>query len=112
MDRMTRLIAAGVIAATALTGGTGLAAASGGNGDQDRPLAGSNLERATEAALAHVGGGAVIETEAGDDGAAYGVEIRLDDGRVMEVNLDARFQVIGAEQDEDGPNEVDGSTDH
>ena len=27
------------------------------------------------------GGGTVLETEAGDDGAAYGVEVRLPDGR-------------------------------
>ena len=36
----------------------------------------------------------MIESEAGDDGAAYGVEIRLDDGSVVEVALDANFHVI------------------
>lgn len=91
-------------------GGTGPAVAAGGDGDQDRPLTGSNLERAIDAALAHTGGGTVIETEVGDDGAAYGVEIQLDDGRVVEVNLDKRFQVIGAEADEDSPSEQEGST--
>jgi len=72
-----------------------------GGGD-NRPLAGSALEKATAAALQHTGGGSVIETEAGDDRAAYGVEIRLADGRVVEVGLDANFEVIGQESDDDG----------
>lgn len=43
----------------------------------------------------------MVETEIGDDGSAYGVEIRLDDGRVVEVNLTADFQIIGSEGDDD-----------
>jgi hypothetical protein len=43
----------------------------------------------------------VLETEAGDDGAAYGVEIRIPDGKVVEVHLDAGFSVIGSEADDD-----------
>jgi hypothetical protein len=50
----------------------------------------------------------VLETEAGDDGAAYGVEIRLDDGRQVEVILDESFRVVGREADEDKPGEGDG----
>jgi uncharacterized membrane protein YkoI len=53
----------------------------------------------------------VIESEAGDDGAAYGVEIRLEDGRVVEVSLDANFNVVGDEADDDGPNDDDGAND-
>jgi hypothetical protein len=45
----------------------------------------------------------VVESEVGDDGAAYGVEIRLDDGHVVEVALDADLNVIGSSGDEDGP---------
>jgi uncharacterized membrane protein YkoI len=81
------------------------------NGDDDQPLTGSTLERAKNAALAHTGGGTVIETEAGDDGAAYGVEVRLDDGSQVEVNLDTDFQVIGSEADDDGPGDQDGPGD-
>jgi hypothetical protein len=58
------------------------------------------------AALAATGGGTVLETEAGDDGAAYGVEIRLADGRQVEVNLDQSFKVTGQEADEDKPGEA------
>ena len=45
------------------------------------------------------------ETEAGDDNAAYGVEVRLPDGRQVEINLDRSFKVIGQEADEDKPGE-------
>jgi uncharacterized membrane protein YkoI len=79
----------------------GAAMATGVVGDDDKPLTGTTLERATSAALEHTGGGTVIETEVGDDGAAYGVEIRLPDGREVEVNLDEDFNVIGEEADDD-----------
>lgn len=105
MDRRTRWIAGGAIALAVIGGGTGIAIA--GAGDDDRPLTGSDLERATAAALAQTGGGTVVETEVGDDGAAYGVEIRLDDGRVVEVELDANFEVIGQEADDDGDGDTD-----
>jgi hypothetical protein len=58
-------------------------------------------EKAIAAALQYTGGGTVIETEAGDDGAAYGVEIRLANGRAVEVGLDANFKVIGQESDDE-----------
>jgi uncharacterized membrane protein YkoI len=98
MTRKLVLIAAAVVVLGAVTAGIAIGAA---GGDDDRPLTGSVLERATEAALAHTGGGTVTETEIGDDGAAYGVEVRLDDGSQVEVNLDDSFEVIGQEADED-----------
>jgi uncharacterized membrane protein YkoI len=100
MDRRRRWIAGGALALAVVGATTGFAIASAG--DDDRPLTGSALDRATSAALAHTGGGTVIESEVGDDGAAYGVEIRLDDGRVVEVALDANFEVIGDATDDDG----------
>lgn len=99
MDRK-RWIAGAVLAIAAVGGGTGFAIASAG--DDDQPLRGSALDQATAAALAHTGGGTVLETEVGDDGAAYGVEIRLDDGSVVEVALDENFEVIGDAIDDDG----------
>jgi hypothetical protein len=98
MTRRLALVVA-VLAVGAL--GTGFAIAAG-VGDDDKPLEGDTLERAKAAALDHTGGGTVIETEAGDDGAAYGVEVRLEDGRVVEVSLDESFAVIGQENDDDG----------
>lgn len=104
MSRKLAVIAAVVLALAATAAGIAIAA---GAGDDDQPLTGSTLERATEAALAHTGGGTVIETETGDDGAAYGVEIRREDGSVVEVSLDERFEVIGEEADDDGPSGED-----
>ena len=97
-----RKILVAVIAAIALVGvGTGIVLA--GATDDDEPLRGSTYDRATEAALDHVGGGTVLETEneAGDDGAAYSVEIREDGGNVVEVNLDKDLKVIGSQNDDD-----------
>jgi uncharacterized membrane protein YkoI len=91
--------------AVAMAGG--IAAAAGG-GDTDQELTGATRDRAVAAALAATGGGTVLETEAGDDGAAYGVEVRLADGRQVEVNLDESFKVVGREADEDKPREGDG----
>jgi uncharacterized membrane protein YkoI len=101
--------AAAVIAFAAIAGGA--AVATGAVGDDDQPLTGTTLERATAAALAHTGGGTVTETEIGDDGAAYSVEVRLPDGRQVEVNLDANFKVIGQEADDDGPGDEDSHDD-
>jgi hypothetical protein len=99
--RRKLLLATGLVVAL---GGlsAGIAVAAGAGGGDEAPLTGSALDQATTAALEHTGGGTVIETEAGDDGAAYGVEIRLDDGSVVEVSLDENFQVIGDETDDDG----------
>jgi len=109
MKRTLVVIAAAVLALGGLSAGIAIAAGAGG-GD-DPPLTGSTLDKATAAALAHVGGGTVIETEVGDDGAAYGVEIRLDDGSVVEVNLDENLDVIRSEADDDGPGDEDGADD-
>jgi uncharacterized membrane protein YkoI len=69
--------------------------------DQDQPLTGSDRDRAVQAALEAVGGGTVTEVEVGDDGAAYGVEIRLADGSQVEVQLDSSFTVTGTESDDE-----------
>lgn len=108
MTRKIILIVALVLALGALSAGIAIAA---GVGDDDKPLTGSTLDQATAAALKHTGGGTVVETEVGDDGSVYGVEIRLDNGSQVEVNLDANFNVIGDEADDDGANEQDGQDD-
>ncbi len=107
---MTRKLA--LIAAVLVVGAVsaGIAIASGAGGEED-PLTGSALERATDAALAQTGGGTVTETEVGDDGAAYSVEIRLADGSQVEVNLDENFKVIGSDPDDDGAGDDDGPGD-
>jgi uncharacterized membrane protein YkoI len=103
--RKLALIAVVALAAGGLS--AGLAIASGG--EEEAPLTGPALDQAVAAALERTGGGTVVETEVGDDGAAYGVEIRLDDGTVVEVSLDENFNVIGDEADDDGPLDDDGA---
>ena len=96
-----------VAVATLVLAVAGTGAVLAGGGDDDKPLRGDALEQATSAALEHVGGGSVVETEVGDDGAAYGVEVRKPGGSVVEVNLDEDFNVIGSEVDDDEANEAD-----
>jgi uncharacterized membrane protein YkoI len=103
MKRKLIVIAAAVITLGAVSAGIAIAA----GGDNDKPISGSALAQAKAAALEHTGGGTVVESEVGDDGAAYGVEVRLDDGSQVEVNLDADFNVIGQEADDDGANDQD-----
>ena len=103
MNRKLALIAVLVVAAGAVSAGFAIASAR----DDDKPLTGATLDRATAAALEHTGGGTVTETEVGDDGAAYSVEVRLKNGRQVEVNLDENFRVIGQEADDDRAGEDD-----
>jgi uncharacterized membrane protein YkoI len=107
MRRKLVLVAAVVVLVGAVSAGIAIAAAGG----DEQPLTGSSLERATDAALAHTGGGTVVETETGDDGAAYSVEVRLADGRQVEVNLNADFEVVGSEADDDSGPDDDGAGD-
>jgi uncharacterized membrane protein YkoI len=101
MQRRTRWIATAGLA-VAMAGGI---AAANADGDTDQELTGTTRDRAEAAALAATGGGTVLETEIGDGNAAYGVEVRLPDGRQVEVNLDKTFNVVGQEPDEDHPGE-------
>ena len=98
MRRRIAIATAALAGAGAVAGGAALAA----SGDDEQPLTGATLERATDAALRATKGGVVLETETGDDGAAYEVEVRLPDGRVVELALDERFAVVGREADDDG----------
>jgi hypothetical protein len=100
----------GVLAGLAVAAiGTGIGVAT--MGDDDEPLTGSDLEQATAAALAHTGGGTVTESEIGDDGAAYSVEVQLADGSQVEVQMNANFEVIGSSADDDGAGDVEESGD-
>ena len=93
------------ISALAGTEGALAAVTEASGGDDDQPIRGEALEKCTAAALAEHPGGTVAETEIGDDGAAYGVEIRREDGSQVEVNLNKDCQVIGQEADDEGPND-------
>jgi hypothetical protein len=98
MDRKRKIIVGAAVALAAIGLGTGAAVA---QGEDDQPLRGNIYDRATRAALDHVGEGTVTETEVGDDGAAYGVEVRLSDGSQVEVQIDENFTATGVEQDDE-----------
>ncbi|QIK75785.1 PepSY domain-containing protein [Nocardioides piscis] len=92
------LIAASAAVVTAGTVGAA-AAVSGDDDAEDRPIPASVVEKAEEAALAETGGGTVTETEVDDEESKYEVEVTLDDGSQVDVQLDEEFQVVGTEGD-------------
>jgi hypothetical protein len=69
------------------------------------PVTGVELEQASDAAPAHTGGGRVTETELGGEESLYEVEVTLDDGAQVDVQLDDQFDVVGSSADEDGAND-------
>ncbi|MGH8912771.1 MAG: hypothetical protein ACRDVD_09670 [Acidimicrobiia bacterium] len=71
----------------------------------DVAISGADLDRATAAALAYLGEGRVTGTEVGDEESYYEVEVTLDGGRQVDVQLDKSFNVVGSEGDRDGRGE-------
>jgi septum formation inhibitor MinC len=103
--RTKLLVAAGAVVVIGAAG-AGIALAGGGD-DAEAPITGDALERASAAALAHTGEGRVTETEIGDEDSHYEVEVTLDDGTQVDVQLDEDFQVVSSEADEDDPGDDD-----
>jgi len=66
---------------------------------EDVPITGSALERASAAALAYIGEGRVTDSEIGDEEGYYEIEIRLNNGREVDVHLDENFNVLSTEYD-------------
>jgi uncharacterized membrane protein YkoI len=89
-----------VVAALGVAAG-GIAIAAGDDDATETPITGADLQRASEAALASTGGGKVTGTEVGDEESYYEVEVTLDDGSQVDVQLDKRFNVVGSEADGD-----------
>jgi uncharacterized membrane protein YkoI len=68
-----------------------------GDARDDAPLTPAETTSATEAALAETGSGEVVDVDRSDDaGHAFEVEVRLADGREIEVRLDADFGVVSS----------------
>jgi uncharacterized membrane protein YkoI len=100
VKRNTRIALTSVLTIVAL-GAAGVAAVSATNGDAetDTPITGADLELATQSALESTGGGRVTGTEIGDEESYYEVEVTLDDGSQVDVQLDEQFRVVGASPD-------------
>ena len=92
------LIAASAVVVTAGTVGAAVAV-SGDDDAQERPIPASELEQAEQAALEETGGGTVTGTEVDDEESKYEVEVTLDNGSQVDVQLDESFQVVGTEDE-------------
>ena len=117
MKSNRRWIASGATVAALVAAVTGTAVAQSGEQD-DVPVRAEALEQVTDAAIDHLGEGRVTDTEVEDDEAEpddeddaeseeveteglYEVEVTLDDGRQVELELDAQFNVVDEELEDD-----------
>ncbi|MBA3252139.1 MAG: PepSY domain-containing protein [Geodermatophilaceae bacterium] len=108
MRARTKIGIVGVTLLGAAAGGTGIATAAGGDDDDasGTAITGDALQQASSAALEFTGEGRVSGTEVGDEESYYEVEVTLDDGSQVDVQLDEGFTVVSSEA-EDG-NEAEG----
>ena len=102
MKRRTKYLAAGTAAVAIALGATATIATASGGGESDTPITGSELTRASAAALDHTGGGRVTGTEVGDEESYYEVEVTKADGSQVDVQLDQNFIVVGSKTDPPG----------
>ncbi|MFJ9390876.1 PepSY domain-containing protein [Nocardioides sp. NPDC101246] len=102
MKPTRKRIAVVIAAAAVVTAGTvGAARALSGDDDtHEQPIPAAELDQAEQAALAETGGGTVTATEVDDEESKYEVEVTLDDGSQVDVQVDENFQVVGAEGDD------------
>ena len=100
MTRRSKILIAGAAALLALGAGVGIATAGGGD-DSEPAITGEELDKASAAALEHTGEGRVTETEVGDEESYYEVEVTLEDGSQVDVQLDRDFNVVGSDADSD-----------
>ncbi len=114
MRKPTRIAAGAIVAGALALAATGAfadsatPAASGQSEGPDTPISGGALDRASEAALAHIGQGSVTDTEVEDEESYYEVEVTRDDGSQVDVQLDREFSVVGTDDDgrqDEGPDD-------
>ena len=104
LSRKTMIIGGSALAAALVLGGTGIAYAATDGFEGSDALTGADLDRAAAVASDEIGGGTVTSAERDDDG--FDLELRGDDGRFYEVDLDSSFAVVSSSADDrvgDGP---------
>ena len=104
---VVKLIAAGGLALGGLAVGVATVSAQGTPADgsdaddiaegPDVPITGADLDRATAVALEFTGEGRVTDTEIEDEESYYEVEVTLDNGSEIDVQLDEDFNVVGTD---------------
>ncbi len=105
MKRTTTLASATTLAigAVAAVGLTVASASSGDDGPEDdgadTPISGEALQQASDAALAYTGEGRVTGTEVDDEESKYEIEVTLDNGDEVDVQLDEQFSIVSSEND-------------
>jgi hypothetical protein len=108
LNRRIAMIVAAIVVLVAA--GAGIAKAVGVGDDEQ--VTGPAAAKAKAAALKAAGGGEVLEVEGQDeDGAGvYEVEVRRPDGSQVEIHLNAAFEPVGTQADDDtgSENEQDG----
>ncbi len=92
MQRKRLYLAAGAVIAAGAVAATAIAAT--GMDDNEQPITGEALQKASDAALAYTGAGRVTETEVGDEDSYYEVEVTMPDGHQVDVQLDKEFNVV------------------
>ena len=108
MRRRAKIGAGAAVLAAAALGGAAIAGA-GGAFDDETPLEGSELAKASAAALRATGGGTVNETERdSEQGATYEVEVTKPDGSTVDVRLDRSFSVLVIDSDSEQADDGDG----
>ena len=101
MKHTTKYLIAGLGVIVVVGAGAGIGAAATGDDDEaERPITGVELERASEAALEHTGGGQGTGPGGGDEESYYEGEGTLEDGTQVDVQLDEDFTVAGVEDDD------------
>ena len=108
MKRSAKLTT-GITVGLGVVAAAGLAVANASSGE-DEPdddetetaISGDALQRASAAALAHTGGGRVTGSEVDDEESKYEIEVTLDNGDQVDVQLDESFSVVGDENDGSG----------
>ncbi len=107
MRRRTKIAAGVAVLATAALGGAAIAGA-GGVFDDETPLQGSELAKASAAAVRATGGGTVNATERDSEkGATYEVEVTKPDGSTVDVRLDASYGVVAIDSDSEQADDGD-----
>jgi hypothetical protein len=101
MSQRIKVLIAGTALVGAAVGTTGVAMAGAGGDDSEAAISGAAYDRAATVALDHTGGGRVTDTEVGDEESYYEVEVTLDDGSQVDVQLDENFTVVTSDPDED-----------
>lgn len=108
MRRSTKIGAAATLAVggIAAAGLTVANAASGDDGPEDNggdtAITGEALQRASTAALAFTGEGRVTGSEINDEQSKYEIEVTLDNGDQVDVQLNEQFNVVSSENDGSG----------